>query len=305
MSILDLSFNQNGTLLSCATTKGFIQYSIKKDIKKCLVSNLSGGVGKIYNLSNSNVAVLSGGGNNPFKPKNVVALWVEDKKTSMLELDIKQEVKNIYIVKVNDSIMIVAVKEKGIMIFNTEADHLFTKETFKNETGLCDVRESKFVIATLGLNKGEIAIWHPNLKKYKSIVAHAGKIAALVLNDDGSLVATASENGTNIHVYDTKSCKQLYKLRRGTDILSSTIIYDMCFGKNSKLLACCSSRGTIHVFDISGKDSAKNKVKEKETNTKKDAEISKEKINKNKVDADDANKADVDEDKINKDNVKK
>lgn len=49
------------------------------------------------------------------------------------------------------------------------------------------------------------------------IPAHENTISSLILNHNGSLVATASEKGTLIRVYDTAHGKLLHEFRRGTD----------------------------------------------------------------------------------------
>lgn len=54
------------------------------------------------------------------------------------------------------------------------------------------------------------------------IPAHESTISALVLNCDGSFLATASEKGTLIRVYDTTNGELLQEFRRGTD---QAIIY--------------------------------------------------------------------------------
>lgn len=51
----------------------------------------------------------------------------------------------------------------------------------------------------------------------QTITAHQGEIACLAINPQGTLVATASEKGTLIRVWDTLKRTQLVELRRGSD----------------------------------------------------------------------------------------
>ncbi len=104
---------------------------------------------------------------------------------------------------------------------------------------------------TLGIKKGEVGVWSLTSDKHSSIQAHENNIVALAINNDGSLIATASESGTNIKVYSTESGNLLYQLRRGT---SSAEIYDMCFDNYSKQLACISNKGTVHIWDLTQND---------------------------------------------------
>lgn len=89
-----------------------------------------------------------------------------------------------------------------------------------------------------------------------SIVAHESAIAFLSMNIDGSLLATASDKGTLIRLYRTDTGEFLHEVRRGSD---KAEIYSVCFNSNSKLLACSSDKGTIHIFSL---DKIENKLKE-------------------------------------------
>ena len=73
-------------------------------------------------------------------------------------------------------------------------------------------------------------------------------VACLGLNDDGTLLATASEKGTLIRVFDLKDGgKQKKEVRRGSDRAE---IFHLIFDKTSDFLACSSDKGTIHLFIV-------------------------------------------------------
>lgn len=50
------------------------------------------------------------------------------------------------------------------------------------------------------------------------IAAHKSELGCIALNQQGSRVATASQKGTLIRVWDTTTRNQLVELRRGSDI---------------------------------------------------------------------------------------
>ncbi|RUS25496.1 hypothetical protein BC938DRAFT_472068 [Jimgerdemannia flammicorona] len=79
------------------------------------------------------------------------------------------------------------------------------------------------------------------------IAAHTGKLSALVINNDGSKCASASEKGTLIRVFDTSTGKLLNELRRGVDRAE---IYSIAFNSDSTRLCVSSDKGTVHIFNL-------------------------------------------------------
>lgn len=87
-----------------------------------------------------------------------------------------------------------------------------------------------------------------------TISAHQGELACLTINQTGSLVATASDKGTLIRVWDTTKKVLVNELRRGSD---PAIVYCINFSLDSNFLCCSSDKGTIHIFAL--KDSHLNR----------------------------------------------
>ena len=108
----------------------------------------------------------------------------------------------------------------------------------------------------------------------QTITAHQGEVACLALNSQGTLVATASDKGTLIRVWDTHKRSQLVELRRGSDpatlywydlirflniillvqkLINPSIIFEtfsINFSPDSEFLCCSSDKGTIHIFAL-------------------------------------------------------
>jgi hypothetical protein len=103
------------------------------------------------------------------------------------------------------------------------------------------------VLATPGLSKGHVRIELYDQRKTTLIAAHEASLACIALNNTGSRVATASEKGTLIRVYDTVSGELLQELRRGADRAE---IYSIAFNHASTMLACTSDKGTVHIFKL-------------------------------------------------------
>ena len=105
------------------------------------------------------------------------------------------------------------------------------------------------------------------IKNYeKSIVyhisAHENNIAYITLSYDGKLLATASEKGTLIRVFNTENGNILQEIRRGKN--KADIKY-ICFEPNYKFIAATSNKGTIHIWSLANTLKILNKNTEEET----------------------------------------
>jgi len=87
------------------------------------------------------------------------------------------------------------------------------------------------------------------------ISAHTSSLSCMTLNIQGTRLATASEKGTLIRIFDTFTGNLVNELRRGSQ---SATIYSINFSPDTSFVVASSSHGTIHVF--STEDSTKNKT---------------------------------------------
>lgn len=85
------------------------------------------------------------------------------------------------------------------------------------------------------------------LKAVNVIEAHRAPLSCLCLNNDGTLLATASETGTIIRVFSVPRGQKLYQFRRGT---YPSKIYSMSFNLSSTLLCVSSTSDTVHIFRL-------------------------------------------------------
>ncbi len=247
MNILNLSFNNNISLLTCGIDDGFIIYKLYP-IQKHIQTSTGGGVGVVKILNKSNVLLLIGGGDKPFKPNNKLSIWDMKNKEYDLEIDMKEGIKNAFLLgdenKDNISSIIIVLKNK-ICKFNQSAVREYYKDTYDNEDGLCVFNNN--IIVTLGLKIGEIAIWDINKDEYYTIQAHKKEISAIAINKMGTIIASSSKTGTNIHIYDVRTRVKINEFKRG---ISRSNIYSICFNNKSTRLACCGNTNTLHIFDL-------------------------------------------------------
>jgi len=94
-------------------------------------------------------------------------------------------------------------------------------------------------------NCGEVCIIHNTTGRSFSIQAHNHHITQLCLNEKATKLATASERGTKIRVYDTSTGAVLHEFTRGT--IPATIT-SLAFNKHGSFLILTSDTGTIHIF---------------------------------------------------------
>ncbi|KAF6021586.1 WDR45 [Bugula neritina] len=79
------------------------------------------------------------------------------------------------------------------------------------------------------------------------IPAHKHEVTCIALNSDGSKVATASEHGTIIRLFNTTTKEKLLELRRGQD---PARVFSISFSPDSSALCVTSDKGTVHIFAI-------------------------------------------------------
>ena len=97
---------------------------------------------------------------------------------------------------------------------------------------------------------GEVLIFDTILLKAVNVVeAHRAPLSCIALNNEGTLLGTASETGTIIRVFSIPSGAKLYQFRRGT---YPSTIYSMSFNLSSTLLCVSSTTDTVHIFRLGG-----------------------------------------------------
>ncbi|TVY85052.1 Autophagy-related protein [Lachnellula suecica] len=87
------------------------------------------------------------------------------------------------------------------------------------------------------------------LKALNVVEAHRAPLSCIALNNEGTLLATASETGTIIRVFALPQGTKLYQFRRGT---YPSTIYSMSFNLSSTLLCVSSTTDTVHIFRLGG-----------------------------------------------------
>ncbi|KAJ4368303.1 autophagy protein [Neocucurbitaria cava] len=95
---------------------------------------------------------------------------------------------------------------------------------------------------------GEVLIYDATKMEAVNVIeAHNSPLSCIALNNDGTLLATASEKGTIIRVFSIPDAQKLYQFRRGS---IPARIYSMSFNTTSTLLSVSSATETVHIFRL-------------------------------------------------------
>ncbi|XP_024966777.1 autophagy-related protein 18a-like [Cynara cardunculus var. scolymus] len=251
LSLFHVSFNQDNGCFACGINQGFRIYNCDpfREIFRRDFEN-GGGIGIVEMLFRCNILALVGGGPHPQYPLNKVMIWDDHQGRCIGELSFRSEVRGVRLRRDR----IVVVLEQKIFVYNfTDLMLLHQIETFGNPKGLCEVSQGSgnFVLVCLGLRKGQVRVEHYASKRTKFILAHDSRIACFTLAQDGNMLATASNKGTLVRIFNTHDGTLLHEVRRGADRAE---IYSLAFSSMAEWLAVSSDKGTIHVFSLTTMD---------------------------------------------------
>jgi len=233
-------------------------------------------------LKKSNILALVGGGTLPQFSKNKIVIWDDHQGKIMIQIRFNSDIIK---VKLREDCIISILENRIYLLDINTLETIDILDTFDNSNGIFSMSNisNKLNIA-FPQSKGKIQLEYYNIIKdnfkkdeTKIINAHESFIAFLTLNDEGNVLATASDKGTLIRLFNVYNQEMIVELRRGT---KNTTINCLAFDINTEFIACTSEVGTVHIFDIHEinklfeKNDDKNKVnnesykKDKNKNTK-------------------------------------
>ena len=246
--LLSASFNQNFECVACGAQKGFRVYNVTP-FGKTLQRDFGGGIARVEMLFRSNILALVGGGRSAAYPPNKVMIWDDHQSRCIGELSFRKEVRA---VRLRRDRVVVALEHKVYVYNFSDLKLLHQIETASNTIGLVALSpgSASTVLACPGIHSGQVRVELYDLRRTKFINAHDGALACLSLSLDGSTLATASERGTLVRVWNAAEGTMLHELRRGAD---RAHIYSIAFAPEAPLLAVSSERGTVHLFSLADK----------------------------------------------------
>ena len=214
-------------------------------------------------LYRTNILALVGSDNNVNDKRSKLIIWDDKQKKPLSELKFNQNIMN---VKLRKDKIIVVCRDK-IYVFNLSTfKNMDIIETGDNSHGIVGVsyEPEQTLLAYPDKKKGHVRIKNYEKSSVFHINAHENNIAYIVLSYDGALLATASEQGTLIRIFNTENGNILQEVRRGKD--KADIKY-ICFEPNYKFIAASSNKGTIHIWSLSNALKCLNNANEEQSNT--------------------------------------
>lgn len=267
--MLFAGFNQDAGCFACGTTNGFIIYNVDPFRETFRRVFPNGGIGIVEMLFRCNLLAIVGGGRNPRYPTNKVMIWDDHQNKCIGELKFRTEVVAVRLRRDR----VVVVLESKVFVYRFQdlklLDQITTVSNPKGLISLCPDAKNN-VLAIPGLARGSIRIELYDIAKATLIKAHDAELAQFALNSDGSRIASASEKGTLIRIWNCHTGEPIRELRRGMDRAE---IYCIAFNAQSTFLACSSDKGTVHLYSLTNPSHVQNPTLPSSRHTATGAEL--------------------------------
>ncbi|KAJ8953557.1 hypothetical protein NQ318_002977 [Aromia moschata] len=204
--LLYAGFNQDQGCFACATTTGFRIYNCDPLKEKERQDFDNGGLSYVEMLFRCNYLALVGGGAKPLYPTNKVIVWDDLKKTTPICLEF------------NAPVLAVRLRRDRIVVVLARSSCTCSRRTRTRRGCACSVPTATTPSWRSPAGKtGHVQLVDlANTEKSPlDIVAHEANLSCIALNLQGTRLATASEKGTLIRVFNTTSGQKVAELRRG------------------------------------------------------------------------------------------
>ncbi|XP_076618734.1 WD repeat domain phosphoinositide-interacting protein 4 isoform X2 [Colletes latitarsis] len=235
---------------------GLRVYNVEPLVEKAHLENdVVGSIAIAEMLWRTNIIAIVGGGTRPKFAENTVLIYDDISKKFVLEVTFTSPIKAVRLRR--DKMIVALQREVHVFSFPVPTRRLLTLETRDNPKGLIEVATlatpQKQLLVFPGHKQGSIQLVDLGTTEAGSsstpatLMAHQGALACLAVNNSGTMIATASTQGTLVRVWDSIHRHLLVELRRGVD---SATLYCITFSNDSEYLCASSDKGTVHIFAL-------------------------------------------------------
>ncbi|KAI0720234.1 WD40-repeat-containing domain protein [Cerioporus squamosus] len=280
VSIFDARFDPENRIFTTSTPAGFAIYRTWP-LQLIRKREITGGtLSFVVPLHTSSLLFLVGGGRSPRYPPNKVILWDDALAQEVAELEFREKVRGL---ACRRGWLAVALRRRVVVFQVGETVARYGEwDTCDNMRGLLALATAAYstLLAIPGHQMGHIQLVHlppcpppqpigppsstppprpppaPTKHPVSIIAAHTSALTTLSVPPSGRLLATTSERGTLIRIWDTNTGKLVKEFRRGSD---KAEIYGVAFRPDEREVCVWSDKGTVHVFALTPGSGASNR----------------------------------------------
>lgn len=253
-----IRFNQDKSCFVCAFEDGVRIYNVEP-IRE-LAHLRQGDVGSLTfaeMLFRTNMIAVVSGGKRPMFSENTVMIYDDKKNKFVLEFTLPTPVLGVRLKR--NKLVAICRDQIHVFSFPNRCKKLFSLTTRENPRALCELSPlrlstgSEELMVFPGYRAGSIQIVNTATTEEKvsqapiTINAHRNELSCIAINQQGTMIASASVKGTLIRIWDSVRRHMLVELRRGSD---TATLYCLNFSLGDDWLCCSSDKGTVHVFAL-------------------------------------------------------
>jgi WD40 repeat protein len=249
LTINCISFNQDASCFTVGTNRGFRVYGADP-LQLRFKRETLGGLRIVEALFKTNVVVFVGDGSDKLYPPTKVIIWDDAAGKMIGFVDSQTDVIQVRICK--NKLLVVC--RGHVYVYDLDTLKIINEmDTAANTYALGELSANTQIMVTLGTTLGHVHVCDYSetpigpIKEF-NLPCHDHPIRQIALSIDGAYLATASEKGTLIRIWDLQNKTKLQELRRGA---AGADIQTIRFSQNMKYLCVYSNTGTIHLCALS------------------------------------------------------
>jgi len=238
--LVSSSFNQDSACICCGWTNGFTVFNCDPALER-FQRPLQQPYEKIEMLYRTNIFAMVN--------KKTLIIWDDFQVKNIIELEFTH---NINCVRIQKDCILVVTQVKAY-IYKLLDFSLIRTIDVNSTVDNVGCMSASGIVCIPGKQIGQLQILYDNT--LTEFIAHENAVTHTVFNKDGKLLATASERGTIIRVWNSQTGVKLCEFRRGSQCAK---IRSIAFSNN--LLLVSSNTETLHIYNLDDMTEIKFKI---------------------------------------------